>query len=67
MLSIGFLKLFLHWKEVMTLEEAARKLSSISIDDHKIKTKVKKKKFTNKIIFFYKNKKFYQINKYFFI
>ncbi len=40
MLSIGFLKLFLHWKEVMTLEEAARRLSSLQIDDHKIKTKV---------------------------
>lgn len=40
MLSIGFLKLFLHWKRTMTLEEAARKLSSNDIDDHKIKTKV---------------------------
>lgn len=40
MLSIGFLKLFLHWKKTMTLEEAARKLSSRAIDEHKIKTKV---------------------------
>ena len=40
MLSIGFLKLFLHWKKIMTLEVAARKLSQSSIDDHKIKTKV---------------------------
>lgn len=42
MLSIGFLKLFLHWKHVMTLEEAARKLSYKSIDDHKIKTKIRR-------------------------
>jgi transcription factor E2F7/8 len=40
MLSIGFLKLFLHWKQIMSLEEAARKLSSLNIDEHKIKTKV---------------------------
>jgi transcription factor E2F7/8 len=40
MLSIGFLQLFLHFKKTMTLEEAARKLSSKTIDDHKIKTKV---------------------------
>lgn len=40
MLSIGFLKLFLHWRNTMTLEAAARKLSSKTIDDHKIKTKV---------------------------
>ncbi|KAL4438117.1 hypothetical protein ABPG74_016896 [Tetrahymena malaccensis] len=42
MLSIGFLKLFLHWKSTMTLEEAARKLSSKQIDDHKIKTKIRR-------------------------
>jgi predicted transcriptional regulator len=42
MLSIGFLKLFLHWKPVMTLEEAARRLSSINIDSHKIKTKIRR-------------------------
>ena len=41
MLSIGFLKLFLHWKPVMTLEEAARYMSaSETMDDPKIKTKV---------------------------
>lgn len=40
MLSIGFLKLFLNWKNTMSLEEAARKLSIVCIDDHKIKTKV---------------------------
>ena len=40
MLSIGFLKLFLHYKHVLTLEEAARKLSSKDINEHKIKTKV---------------------------
>ena len=40
MLSIGFLKLFLHWKSVMTLDKAARKLSNEDIDEHKIKTKV---------------------------
>lgn len=42
MLSIGFLKLFLHWKVVMTLEEAARKLSPNDIDAHKIKTKIRR-------------------------
>lgn len=42
MLSIGFLKLFLHWKSIMTLEEAARKLSPTDIDTHKIKTKIRR-------------------------
>lgn len=42
MLSIGFLKLFLHFKKTMTLEEAARRLSSKVIDDHKIKTKIRR-------------------------
>lgn len=44
MLSAGFLKLFLHWKKVLTLEEAAKKLSSADIDSHKIKTKVNNNK-----------------------
>lgn len=39
----------------MTLEEAARKLSSTSIDDHKIKTKVNRE-FNNKRKYFIKIK-----------
>jgi len=42
MLSIGFLRLFIHWKSIMTLEEAARKLSSENLDSHKIKTKIRR-------------------------
>ena len=58
MLSIGFLILFLHWKPIMTLEEAARKLSSPKIDDHKIKTKVLLILIINKTRQYNYNKKF---------
>lgn len=39
-LSIGFLKLFLNYKETLSLEEAARKLSPSDCEFQKIKTKV---------------------------
>lgn len=39
-LSIGFLKLFLNYKETLSLEEAARKLSQKDCEFQKIKTKV---------------------------
>jgi len=32
MLSIGFLKLFLHWRPIMSLEEGAKKLSAPGVD-----------------------------------
>jgi len=40
LLSIGFIRLFFGWKDVISLEQAARKLSSETIEDNKIKTKV---------------------------
>lgn len=40
-LSIGFLKLFLNYKDTLSLEEAARKLSPLNCESQKIKTKVK--------------------------
>ena len=39
-LAGSFIKLFFTWKETIPLEEAAWKLSSHDIDEHKIKTKV---------------------------
>lgn len=40
LLSTGFIKLFFRWKDVISLEMAARKLSSENIEENKIKTKV---------------------------
>ena len=44
LLSIGFLGLFLRWKNTMTLEEAAKNLSNegVNPEDHKIKTKIRR-------------------------
>lgn len=39
-LSVGFLKLFLSYKETLSLEEAAKKLSPVNCENQKIKTKV---------------------------
>ena len=39
-LSQKFIKLFLTWNSVLTLEQAARKLSNDKLEENKIKTKV---------------------------
>ncbi len=39
-LSICFLQLFLKWKTVISLEDAANKLTVCHIEENKIKTKV---------------------------
>jgi len=39
-LSTGFIKLFISWKNVISLEQAAMKLTSENTEDNKIKTKV---------------------------
>jgi len=41
-LAGSFIKLFFSWKETIPLEEAAWKLSPKDIDDHKIKTKIRR-------------------------
>ncbi|KAL4462526.1 hypothetical protein ABPG74_000356 [Tetrahymena malaccensis] len=41
-LSIGFLKLFLNFKQTLSLEEAARKLSPNNSENQKIKTKIRR-------------------------
>jgi hypothetical protein len=38
-LAIGFIKLFVHWKPVISLEQAAQKLTH-GEELHKLKTKV---------------------------
>ncbi len=40
LLSTGFIRLFLSWKGTISLEQAGRKMSSETIEDNKIKTKV---------------------------
>lgn len=40
-LSIGFIKLYCKWKRIISLEQAARKLSAESVEENKVKTKVK--------------------------
>ncbi len=40
-LSIGFLKLFIHWKRCLSLEEAAKKLVG-EMEPQKLKTKVRR-------------------------
>jgi transcription factor E2F7/8 len=42
LLSTGFIRLFFGWREVISLEQAARKLSSETIEDNKIKTKIRR-------------------------
>lgn len=43
LLSIGFLSLFLNWKQTMSLEEAAKRLNEgQNVEDHKIKTKIRR-------------------------
>jgi len=41
LLSNGFIKLFFTWKNIISLEQAAKKLSSDNIEENKIKTKVR--------------------------
>ncbi len=38
----GFIRQFMSWKSVITLEQAARQFSSGKIDESKIKTKVRR-------------------------
>jgi transcription factor E2F7/8 len=42
LLSNGYIKLFLTWKNIISLEQAAKKLSSENIEENKIKTKVRR-------------------------
>jgi hypothetical protein len=42
LLSNGFIKLFFTWKETISLEQAARRLSSNNAEDNKIKTKIRR-------------------------
>ena len=40
LLSNGYIRLFFTWKSIISLEQAAKKLSSEKIEENKIKTKV---------------------------
>ena len=43
MLCQSFIRLFLSWKSVISLEEAARKVADVvDFDDNKLKTKVRR-------------------------
>lgn len=39
-LSTGFIRLFISWKNIISLEQAAQKLTTANSEDNKIKTKV---------------------------
>jgi len=42
LLSNGYIRLFFTWKSVISLEQAAKKLSSEKIEENKIKTKIRR-------------------------
>jgi len=41
-LSIGFIKLYCKWKKIISLEQAARKLSTDKVEENKVKTKIRR-------------------------